>query len=486
MTTQGQGAGEPFEVLPWERRFLGRAFDVDGDAALSVGRGNGKTTLAAAIADAVLRGPLQQPRAECVVVASSFDQARLTFDHVLAFGDYRDRSRWRINDTANRASVEDRDTGSRVRCVGSDPRRAHGLAPALVLADEPAQWEPNKADAMYAALLTAMGKIPGARMVAFGTRPASADHWFGKLLAGGAEYAQIHAARPDDPIGHRRTWLRANPSLDFMPALEARIRKEAAGAKADPSLLASFRSLRLNLGTADTEQALLLDAGTWSRIEAEAAVIPAGRYVLGLDLGGSAAMSAAAGYWPDDGFLDAVAVFAEEPSLLERGLQDGVARTYLAMHERGELFTAGLYVADVRALLAEVLRRWGPPAAIVADRYREAELRQVLAEAKFPQCALIVRGQGYRDGGEDVRGFRRACGEGRVRPVESLLLRAAMSGARTVSDPAGNAKLAKSTQGGRKAKARDDAAAAAILAVAEGSRRASTTAAPARRHAVVR
>ncbi len=45
---------------------------------------------------------------------------------------------------------------------------------------------------MYAALLTAMGKIPGARMVAFGTRPADPDHWFGKLLAGGAAYAQVH------------------------------------------------------------------------------------------------------------------------------------------------------------------------------------------------------------------------------------------------------------------------------------------------------
>ena len=31
-------------------------------------------------------------------------------------------------------------TGARVRCIGSDPRRAHGLAPVLVLADEPAQW----------------------------------------------------------------------------------------------------------------------------------------------------------------------------------------------------------------------------------------------------------------------------------------------------------------------------------------------------------
>ena len=84
---------------------------------------------------------------------------------------------------------------------------------------------------------------------------------------------------------------------------------------------------------------------------------------------------------------------------------------------------------------------------------------------------LVVRGQGYRDGGEDVRLFRMAVLAGKVAPTRSLLLRAALE-ARTVDDPAGNHKLAKSTQGGRRAHARDDAAAASIIAVAEGMRRA--------------
>ena len=42
--------------------------------------------------------------------------------------------------------------------------------------------------------------------------------------------------------------------------------------------------------------------------------------------------------------------------------------------------------------------------------------------------------------------------------------------ARTISDPAGNAKLAKGPQGGRRLRARDDAAAAAVLAVSAGVR----------------
>ncbi len=103
--TQGQGVGDPFRVLPWQRRFLRGAWSTEGDAALTVGRGCGKTTLVAAIADATLRGPLRQPRAETIIAASSFSQARITFEHLLAFMAPVDRKRWRVADTRNRTAA---------------------------------------------------------------------------------------------------------------------------------------------------------------------------------------------------------------------------------------------------------------------------------------------------------------------------------------------------------------------------------------------
>ena len=144
----------------------------------------------------------------------------------------------------------------------------------------------------------------------------------------------------------------------------------------------------------------------------------------------------------------------------------------MKMHERGELIIAGRRVSDIGALLRECLSRWGVPGLIACDRWREAELREHLDRIDFPMTGLVVRGQGFRDGGEDVRLFRKAVLAGKVAPSKSLLLRAALLEARTVGDPSGNHKLAKSTQGGRRAHARDDAAAASIIAVAEGMRRA--------------
>ena len=444
--------------------------DSVASAALSIARSNGKTSLLSGIAAASLDGPLAVPRGETVIVASSFEQARITFEHAIAFmGDkLQDRARWKVWDTAQQARIEDRKTGARVRCIGSDPRRAHGLAPVLVLADEPAQWPTSTGERMVAALRTAAGKQPHSRFVALGTRPADAEHWFSKMLAGGADYVQLHTARAQDPKFQKRTWVKANPSLGHLPDLEAAIRREATQAKRDPSLLASFEALRLNLGTEDTVVACLLEADLWADIEGDAAL--SGTLTWGIDLGTSAAQSAVACYAPETGALACIAAFPCQPSLEERGRLDGVAGLYRECARRGELMTLGQRATDVPALLAVALERFGRPSRIAADRWREAELRDALEKAGIPAAVFETRGMGFADGGADLRAFRRACAEGRVTPWPSLLLRSAMAEARTVSDPAGNAKLSKGAQGGRRLRARDDAAAAAVLAVAAGVR----------------
>ena len=68
--SQGRAAGERFTVLPWQSRFVRGAF-AEGvqSAAMSLARGNGKTTLVAGIGAAALDGPLAVPRGETVIVA---------------------------------------------------------------------------------------------------------------------------------------------------------------------------------------------------------------------------------------------------------------------------------------------------------------------------------------------------------------------------------------------------------------------------------
>ena len=90
----------------------------------------------------------------------------------------------------------------------------------------------------------------------------------------------------------------------------------------------------------------------------------------------------------------------------------------------------------------------------------------------------VWRGQGFRDGSIDVRLFRTAVLEERVKPPVSLAMRAALTEARTVGDSASNEKLAKATEGGRRRRGRDDLAAAIILAISEGVRRSAKSEMP--------
>ena len=228
--THGAKAGHPFKLLAWQRAFVKGAFKRNvSRAALSVPRGPGKTTLLAAVAAAAVDGPLRLPRGEVVVVASSFEQAKILFGDLLAFTGTQgeiDKRVWRKHDTAQRASLEHLPSGCRVKAIASDPRRAHGLCPSLVIADEPAQWPSSTTDAMYAALNTALGKVPNSRLIAIGTRPADSGHWFERLLQD-ADYALCHAAESDDNPFDVATWTKALPQLKRLPHLFKAFRDEA-------------------------------------------------------------------------------------------------------------------------------------------------------------------------------------------------------------------------------------------------------------------
>lgn len=464
---QGDFAGEPFRVLPWESRFLTGALAPGvQESALTVARGAGKSTLTAAVATAFLDGGgIAAPASEITVVGATLVQSRKVFKHVVRFLEASGRlPRYRKWDGPNRATLESKADGRTLECLGANPGGLHGAAPVLILADEVAQWPRLKVDAMLAALRTGLGKSSGSRMILLGTRPAAEDHPFALSLRT-ADYVQIHAARPEDPMFRKRTWQRANPSLRYFPSLEMATRKDAVRAKREPSMLAAFKALRLNLGTADVVERVLLDAGTWARAEGEAD--RSGPCWWGVDLGGSAASSAVAAFWPDSGRLEAVAAFPAVPDLKRRGLHDAVGRLYIEAFKRRELLVMGSRAVPVVGLVREALERFGRPAAIACDRWRDAEMLDAL-DAASVRCPVEWRGMGFKDGADDVRRFRRAFAEAKVIPVPSLFLASCMAVARTVPDPAGNEKLTKQKQ-----RARDDAAAAAILAVGLASRKAS-------------
>ena len=154
----------------------------------------------------------------------------------------------------------------------------------------------------------------------------------------------------------------------------------------------------------------------------------------------------------------------------ERGEFDSVGSLYEQMADRNELITTPGRTVKVDTLVHWSFSEFGTPELVVCDRFNKRELEEILERAGVPIHAIEFRGMGWIDGSEDVRYFQRAVKERRIKAPVSLVARSAFSGAVTVADIAGNAKLAKGTQGGRRARHKDDLAAAGILAVSAGMR----------------
>jgi phage terminase large subunit-like protein len=472
---EGPLAGKPIRLADFQKQFIaGSLADGVTIAALSVGRGAGKTMLGAGLSFAALLGKIdRQPRREVLIGAKTRDQGRIAWSFIEGLARSLSVEDQKLLTFVRSPRLEVRyegDGGGHVlRVLASDAKNALGLAPVFSLLDERGFWDRDKGDALEASIFSALGKRSGRAMVISTSAPDDA-HSFSKLLDEPGEnvYVQEHRApegcAPDDvealKIANPGAASGIGSSLEWLQG-EAR-RAIARGG----NTLSSFRLFNLNQRVSGENRDVLLATDEWLRCEVEELPPREGAVVIGIDLGGSASMTAAAFYWPTTGRLECLGWFPSQPSLLDRGQRDGVGQRYTEMAGRGELSTLGAMTVPVAPWLSDVMRHveGETVSALVMDRYKQAELGQAIDAAGI-RAPLIWRGFGFKDGNSDCDGFRRACFDGLVKSKQSLLLRSAFADAVCLRDPANNIKLAKARSLGR-----IDAASATVLAVAHGAR----------------
>ncbi|RWA76666.1 MAG: terminase [Mesorhizobium sp.] len=474
---EGPKAGKSLRLADFQKQFTRGALDPENMVAvLSIGRGNAKTALSAGLALGSLIGEWDaQPKREILFAARNRDQAKTAFNFLVGFIESLPKAKRELFTIrrGSRLEVEyEGNGGGLARCIAADGRSILGGAPTLAILDERAAWEKEKGDLLENAILSGLGKRNGKALIISTSAPDDANtfsRWLDEPPPG--TYVQEHRPAFGLPADDAESLLVANPgAVEGIGAsvewLQAQARRAIARGG---SALSSFRNLNRNERVASEDRSVLVTVDEW--LASEVGELPArsGPCILGVDLGGSRSMSAAALYWPETGRLEAVGTFPAVPSLADRGASDGVSGRYVEMQERGELFTMGDNTVPPGPWLAEVVKRAGGAAisCIVGDRFRHAEFVEAMAKANL-RVPFIWRGFGWKDGSEDIERFRRALFDGQLKTLPSLLLRSAFADAITLVDPAGNHKLAKARSLGR-----IDAAAAAVLAVAEGARRAA-------------
>ena len=473
---EGPKAGQPLKLAPFQRRFVrGALHPKTNVAVLSVGRGNAKSALSGALALGSLLGEWDnQPRREIIIAARTRDQASIVMQYARGFlesldEDLQAQFTYRQNPRLELEYHGD-GGGHLLRGIAADGKNALGGSPTLAILDERGHWPAEKGDALEDALLSGLGKRAGRALIISTSAPDdqhSLSQWIDDPPPG--TYVQEHRPAPGLPVDDYESLLEANPGAKAGIGSSPKwlmAQAERAIARGG-SALASYRLYNRNERVSGESRDVLLTTDDWLSCEVSELPPREGGAIVGLDLGGSASMSAASLYWPNTGRMECFGAFPSSPSLSDRGLRDGVRDRYVEMQDRGELVTLGDRVVPAPGFVREVMRRLdgAPVACLTADRYRQAEVEEAMAAAQV-RVPVHWRGQGFKDGSEDVERFRRAVFDGEVAARPSLLLRSAFADAVTVSDVSDNRKLAKARATGR-----IDAAAAAILAVAEGARR---------------
>ena len=455
------------DLLPFQRRFIAAALRPGiRTVALSLPRGNGKSTLAAYLGLRCLTPGDTMYRAgtESHIAAASIRQARRTTWKLMREMGEDSRVDLKWSESSNEVRVRRPDCGTAVSVIASSGKTAQGMVRApWILADEPGAWELIGGELMHDAIQTAQGK-PGCdlRALYVGTLAPMAQragHWWWDMVHGGSTRTRVVMCLAGDPRkwDHPAEIRRVNPLMWSHPSSRAVLLEERFAARSSPAAKASFCSYRLNQ-PAPNEMEVPLTPDQW-RTVLERAVQPAGRErpAVGIDLGQGRAWSTAVAIWPDTLRVEAIAIAPGIPSVVEQERRDlAPSGTYQALVETGRMRLAhGLRVPPVADLVRWV-EEWNPD-LLVCDRFRAAEIYDAR-----PRARIICRQTLWSQSTADVRGLRGLALDGglNVDPVSAPLLTASLAVSRLKRDEKGNLALVK----GKQNTARDDVAQALLHA----------------------
>ena len=188
--------------------------------------------------------------------------------------------------------------------------------------------------------------------------------------------------------GYRENWdswasiRKANPLIMLPEAADTRrkIKIERQEAREDQRLKARFMSYRLNIPTRE-ESETLLTTDDWKECLKRKPPDPEGKPVVGADIGGGRAWSAAVAVWPN-GLTDALAVCAGVPSIEEQERRDRVPKgTYQRLVNEGLLLVAeGLQVPEISQLWDAILDQWGRPSRLISDYFMIKKFEDVVGK----------------------------------------------------------------------------------------------------------
>jgi len=467
----GPLAGRPFELPGWQREWLHGALAPGvREAGLSVARKNGKSGKIAAVLVSAMAGPLNRPGWRGLVTSLRGNLAKELRDAVQLTAE--------ASGLGDKVRVLKAPTpgiiyglrDSRIDFLAADKATGHAVGCDLAIIDEAGLLGEEKRElwnAVYSSMSGRDGRLWAISIQ--GEGPMFAELQERAAVGQQGVFWRKWAAPADCAVDDPAAWHDANPGLASGIKSLSYMADASQKARAAPGDEMFFRAYDLNQAV-DPGRVTIVGLSDYEACLDRAAPGLEGDIVLGIDLGGSTSMTAAAAFAPDTGAMQVWGAFGDDPPLSVRARNDRMGSLYDRMVREGELWLYPGKVTPVVPFIARVIEEIGQRGRLVAigaDRYRRAECEQAFQQAGVPPVAVYWRGQGAAaaaDGSADVRAFQRLVLERRLATRGSTMLEAAIAGSVLRFDGAGNPALDKAAKN-----ARIDALSAAVIAAGIGA-----------------
>ncbi|WHZ37508.1 terminase TerL endonuclease subunit [Sagittula sp. MA-2] len=445
----GVSAGQPFELYPFQQEFVRELLARDGAGPrwrtliYSTGRKNGKTYLLAAVLLGLMcpDSPIAIPRFTGAVSAPSERHALFIAKAMQALMEAAGRAK----ESKRRADPKPGQifigTANLLLSTGTRAQ-GHGADLDLAVIDEGGLITRNQEE-LITGFFDALASKNG-QLVLTGTRGDSPQYNEMLERPDPRTYVCLHSATKEDDAADPETWKKANPGLGPIKSLS--FMRDAHTKAAQSGDLREFRAWHLN-ESLSPQRELLLDYDSLVKAYRDAPqTIPGEPVHVGIDLGGSASMTAATIAYEQSGVVKVLGAFpGADINLLDRGKRDQVGDLWHRCAKAGELIETSGSVSDLAEFLPEVIARIGPHPvrSVSCDRYRQAEWETAMARARL-SWPVLYRGTGPKDGDADIRATRRLFLAGAIQMQRSVLLEGSLAEADVKVSTTGACQLSKS------------------------------------------
>ncbi len=459
--THGAKTGEPLLLEDWERALVANLFGwkrPDGtrryrEALLFVGRGNGKSELAAAIVCAVIYLD-DEPAAQLYGAAAKRDQTHYIFDPVKAMILACPEMRALAEIFKNAIQAK----GCTYKCVSRDATTEHGGSTHFAVIDElHAQPDRDLVDVLRTSTIkTTQGLLLYVTTSDF-DRPESIcneKHDYAckvrdRVIEDPSFLPAVFEASRDDDWKDPAVWRKANPNLG-VSIRESDLGKLCKDAENIPGFLNTFLRLHLNVRTQNDSRWLSLD--DWRTSDAAGgdfseSLLDGGECWAGLDLSSTTDLSAFVCAFPAaDGLYKLLCRFwCPEENARKREQRDRVP--YPQWMREGWITATPGNVIDYDRIRADVLA--------LAERFHIREIAadrwnatQIITQLSGDGLTIFPFGQGYKDMTAPSKELEKLITSGKLAARRNPVLQWMISNVACETDAAGNVKpsKAKSTE----------------------------------------